>query len=386
MAIAYDNRAIVGCGSRKENQRMAIYKRMWKKPNGTKTVRYYFHKTIDGVRHRVAIPTARTLAQAEEAARDILLQIHQGKYNSQKEQRTLKEIAQKEYLSWAKNNKKSWKSDESILHPILKEFGDKRPSQISESDVEKYKVKRLKSKTRRDKSPAVSTINKELKMLSRLLKLGKVKNNPCDEVKKLKGETKRMRWLKPEEEEKLMQQLTGKRAHLIDIVELDLHLGLRRGELLSLEIADCDFTRRLVIVQKSKTGEGREVPMNSTAKAILLRLVEQAQTNGWKHLFTNPKTGKRYTEIKHAWESALKDAGIEDLTFHDLRHTFITRALDSGAPITGVRDAVGHKSLSTTNRYAHATEEGMRRAVEAQEGYSQRSGHKSVTHEKRQAS
>ena len=49
------------------------------------------------------------------------------------------------------------------------------------------------------------------------------------------------------------------------------------------------------------------------------------------------------------------------------------------------RDALGHASLETTNRYAHGTEDGKRRAVEAQEQYLQRSGHKTVTKIKRQA-
>lgn len=139
-------------------------------------------------------------------------------------------------------------------------------------------------------------------MLSRLFRLAKVKKNPCDEVKKLKAEIKRMRRLRPDEEEKLMQQLTGKRDHLLDIITLDLHLGMRRGEFLSLKVEDCDFNRELVVVLESKTGEGREVVMNATAKAVFLRLVEQVRANSWDYLFTNPHTGKRLTEFKHAWE------------------------------------------------------------------------------------
>jgi integrase len=100
--------------------------------------------------------------------------------------------------------------------------------------------------------------------------------------------------------------------------------------------------------------------MRLTAWAILVGLVETAQTKGWEYLLTNPQTGTRYKDLKRVWISVLKDAEIEDLTLHSLRHTFITRAIDSAAPITGVRDAVGHKSLATTNQYAHATEEGKR--------------------------
>jgi integrase len=89
--------------------------------------------------------------------------------------------------------------------------------------------------------------------------------------------------------------------------------------------------------------------------------------------------------FKKAFRSAVKEAEIEDFRFHDLRHTFATRAIDSGAPLTGVRDGLGHASLETTNRYAHSTEAGMRRAVEAQEEFLDQASHKSVTKIKRQA-
>ena len=50
---------------------------------------------------------------------------------------------------------------------------------------------------------------------------------------------------------------------------------------------------------------------------------------------------------KHSFTSALSDAEIEDFKFHDLRHTFGTLAVDRGAPLTGVRDAMGQASLET---------------------------------------
>ena len=57
-----------------------------------------------------------------------------------------------------------------------------------------------------------------------------------------------------------------------------------------------------------------------------------------------------------------------------------TRAADSGAPLTAIRDTLGHASIETTNRYAHATEEGKRRIVEAQENVNSGSlGHIAVT-------
>jgi integrase len=62
----------------------------------------------------------------------------------------------------------------------------------------------------------------------------------------------------------------------------------------------------------------------------------------------------------------LRDAGIAYINFHCAgRHTFGTRAIDGGAPISAVKEVMGHMDINTTMRYVHATDEGKRRAVEA---------------------
>ena len=94
------------------------------------------------------------------------------------------------------------------------------------------------------------------------------------------------------------------------------------------------------------------------------RLCNDARPSGY--LFENPKTGKPITTIKTAWGKALRDAGIPYINFHCAgRHTFGTRAIDGGAPISAVKEVMGHMDIHTTMRYVHATEEGKRRAVEA---------------------
>jgi integrase len=360
---------------------MSVYKR-----NG----HWHFTKTINGVRYRGAFKTARTKAQAEEAYLQVLTQIHEGTYGTGRRSKTLRDFVEQIYIPWAKNNKRSWKSDQSMLKPILEYLGKKPLSQISPFDVERYKVKRRDSVTVRKQPRSKSSVNHELKLLSRIFQLAKlqkqVRVNPCSEVARLKGEIKRKRYLLPEEQERLMAALTGKREHLRSIVIIDLNTGLRRGELFSLKLEDLDFNRDVIHIRESKTDRDREVPMNATARTLLLELADQARLAGWQYIFTNPTTGKPYHDLKRAFTGALRDAGIVDFHFHDLRHTFGTRAVDNGAPLTGVRDALGHASLSTTNRYAHGTEEGKRRAVEAQERVRAIAGHNSVTNEKRQAS
>jgi integrase len=368
---------------RERVKRMSIYKREWKKKDGTKAVRFYSHENIDGVRHRILIKSARTMREAKEAVRKIQSDIHDGTYAQQNRKKTFKEFVEEVYIPWAKSNKKTYKVDLAMLKPMIELFGKKRLTQISSFKIEKYKADRRKVIIH-DRQRAISTVNKELKLLSKIFRMEKVKN-PCDDVKKLKGEVKRTRYLSPEEEERLMAVIKDRRSHLWSIIVLGLQTGMRRGEILRLRPEQVDFARNLMHITQTKTGKTLDLPMNNTTREVLLELVAEAKANGQEYLFTNSRTGTRYNSIKKAFRSAVREAGMEDFRFHDLRHTFGTRAVDSGAPLTGIRDALGHASLETTNRYAHGTEDGKRRAVEAQDQYLQRSGHKSVTKIKRQA-
>ena len=93
-----------------------------------------------------------------------------------------------------------------------------------------------------------------------------------------------------------------------------------------------------------------------------MKLKENASSE-W--VFPNPKTGLPLTDVKTAFKEACRSAGIDDFLFHDLRHTFGTRATDGGAPITAVAAVMGHADIHTTMRYAHATDSGRLRVVEA---------------------
>src|SRR6185503_3828058 len=81
--------------------------------------------------------------------------------------------------------------------------------------------------------------------------------------------------------------------------------------------------------------------------------------------FKNRKTGVNLMDVKHAFNGACADAGIDDFRFHDLRHTAGTRLADAGADAFTIAEILGHATLQMTKRYTHATDERKRRAVEA---------------------
>jgi integrase len=328
------------------------------------------HKRI-----KVVIPTARTKAEALAAEREALRKIHEGVYGKPTQGATLlRDFVNRNYLPWAKLNKRSWKIDTSRLKPIVDFFGHKKLRDISPFLIESFKSTRLKAPIRyktKTKPRSVASVNREFFLLSKIFTRAviekEVAENPCRDVRPLSGEENRIRYLSLEEEQRLMSVLIGDRKHLRDMVILDINTGLREDELLSRKLRDIDLQRSLLNVCKSKNGDGRDVPLNKTAHRLLRGLVEQARRNDYEYVFTNPQTQTRLTTIKTAWGTACVKAGIRNLRFHDLRQTFGTRAIDNGAPLSAVQKIMGHKTIQTTMQYVHATDEGKRRAVQAVE-------------------
>ena len=117
---------------------------------------WQFSKTINGVRHRGALLTARSKAQAEQAEAKIILEIHQGEYGGRRFSPTLKDFVERVFVPWAKANRRSWKGDEGRLKSIERFFGAKRLSEISPFLIERFKVERRNTKIERpgSKSPA----------------------------------------------------------------------------------------------------------------------------------------------------------------------------------------------------------------------------------------
>jgi integrase len=108
-----------------------------------------------------------------------------------------------------------------------------------------------------------------------------------------------------------------------------------------------------------------------------------------EHVFVNPGTGTRFTDVKKSFSAACRKAGITDFRFHDLRHTFGTRLADAGVDVVKIKELMGHASIVTTMRYIHATDQGKRGAITVLSEYRQRHQYtdcrKFVAKEKRQS-
>ncbi len=82
------------------------------------------------------------------------------------------------------------------------------------------------------------------------------------------------------------------------------------------------------------------------------------------YVFINLFTGDKLKDIKKAWGEVLKDAGIENFRFHDLRHTFASKLAMNGVDLNAIRELLGHSDMSMVLRYAHLSPEHLKKAVE----------------------
>src|SRR5919206_4642589 len=99
-----------------------------------------------------------------------------------------------------------------------------------------------------------------------------------------------------------------------------------------------------------KQGRDYSVPMNEDVRSTLRQIRSTIRGSGY--VFINPDTAKPYTDIKTAFGTACQLAGIENLHWHDLRHTFGTRLAEAGcseATIAHLMDILIRKPLTDTH-------------------------------------
>jgi integrase len=335
--------------------------------------RWYYDFMINRTRYRGVVPEACNKKQAKKAEDKIRVEIYEGKYDRASGDVKLSEFIENVYLPWARLNKRHPRNDVLHCKVICEYFKDKTFAQISPLLIERFKKERRESITRYGKQRSAASVNREIEVLSKIFSLamdnGITESNACRKVRKLRLDNQRRRYLTGEEEARLMNALSGRRAHLRPVVVAAIHTGMRRGELLKLRWQNVDFARGLIYVTNTKTGHDRDVPMNSVVRKTLLEL--QKQYSDFEYVFTNPNTGVNITEVKKGFNAACREAGIEDFRFHDLRHTTGTRLADGGSDAFAIAEVLGHRNLQTTKRYTHATELRKRRAVEILANYSE---------------
>lgn len=308
-----------------------------------------------------------TLKAARSITQDILSKVALGQDPfAQKRERqatpTMAEFFNKHYLPYAKSNKRSWDCDVGLFkNHINPPLGARRVDAITTADIINihHGLKR--------RGYAAGTCNRVLILIRYMFNLmikweiGSVTVNPSAKVNLLKADNNRQRFLTKEEVSRLHHALRASdNPFLYYIVSFLLLTGARKQEALRASWADFDFSHGFWLIPETKSGRPRSVPISDH----LLRLLDSLPSKGKSpYLFPNPKTGKPYVAIYHSWNSARKQAGLDDVRMHDLRHSFASFLVNSGRSLYEVQKLLGHAHIKTTERYAHLSNDTLTCAV-----------------------
>lgn len=265
----------------------------------------------------------------------------------------------KEYKEYSETNYVNSTNFFYVLDIFYKTTGNKTLKQITPNDIEKYK--KIRSKT-----VANSSINRELNCISKMFSLA-VENkyiqiNPCLGVKRLRIDHKPDRFLSVEEEEKL---LACANPTLRLIILVAIYTGMRQGEILNLKWKDLNFKDKYIKILKTKNNKVRKIPLAKTLEEEFLKLPKVCD-----YVFFNPLTRTKYVNIQKVFSQTVKRAKIENITFHQLRHSAATRMVEKGIDLVVVKEILGHADLSTTQKYSHPVPKRIKDAINELERYS----------------
>ena len=200
----------------------------------------------------------------------------------------------------------------------------------------------------------IATLNRHLAVTRAILRMARDEWQWIDSVPKIRllsGEVERDRWLTREEAEALLE---ASPPHLAAMIRFALATGCRAREITGLEWKRVDLNRGTAWLDKTKNGTPRGVPLNADAIEVLEELLGDHD----QYVFTYQGQPIKRAITNHAWYTAVKKAGLYDLRFHDLRHTWASWHRQAGTTCDELKDLGGWKSRSMVDRYAKfATEQ-----------------------------
>jgi integrase len=247
-----------------------------------------------------------------------------------------------------------------MLAQLQRYFGNPMLTDITPLRVEGYQQARAT-----EVSPA--TVNRELALLKHMLNLSERWGlhqgpNPVRFVRFLREDNYQFRTLSHDEERALLEHCP---AYLQDMVLFAINTGLRCGDVFDLKWEEVDLENKRLNLIMGKTRRPLEVPLNEVACSTL---TAWAGIKKCPYVFYNLATGDRFRDLKAGLNKAVRETGLENVTWHTFRHTFASRLTRNGVDLVTVKELLGHSTITVTMRYAHTNREMKERAVKSASG------------------
>jgi integrase len=253
-----------------------------------------------------------------------------------------------------------------LRNALIPFFGKLRLKEITSHQIERFKAHQVK------RGLSNKTIRNQLTVLHKCLYC-------AYEWYKLDGAPPKAKWPKcpqPKTDYLSEQECELLLAHtkgvLREMILMALRTGMRQGELKGLQWSSINWQGRSIAVRHSfcdvrqtldtpKSNRERHIPLDVDVYEMLYR---RKLSTG--HVFVNAGHTKplRSYRINIQLAKVCKSAGVRRITWHVLRHTFATHLAMRGVPLNVVQALLGHSSIATTMRYAHAAPSALRTAID----------------------
>lgn len=320
---------------------MSLYKR----PNSP---HWYCRFEVGGRRIRRSTGTSDRKQAAEFENR--LRQLAWRRLKLGEKERYFEEAA----LRWLeeRDDKKALHSDKTIIRWFRQHLAGVQLSEI-DGDViaELRKAKRSEKKKHGGKSVTRHTVNRHMAWLRSMLRAARDEWGWIDSFPKIPmyREIKpEPRWITRKQFDKLHAALP---PYLARCAAFAVATGLRSGPIRAMTWDQVDMRRRVAMVKVSqaKNAKALRVPLGKQAMAVL----RECKKQGGEFVFTKDGEPVPREMVNRAWRRACKAAGIEDLRFHDLRHTWASWHVQNGTPLHALQELGGWSSITMVQRYAH---------------------------------
>jgi len=335
------------------------------RPSGHRS--FVWHGTVNGMTVRTTVSSAAlmTVEEARSACRALLDGSHPLCAKDPAGRVAVPLFREFVMEDWLPARRSQYSADwgkrveHMVEQRLLPAFGALRLDRIGRPHVERW----FDAMSR--KTPG--TANKTLALLRQIMGTAKaagyVANDPVSGVRPNPGR-KMTRFLSAEEIarlhrtlDRLVQERPSRRPQA-DIIRLLLLTGCRKSEILTLRWSEVDGG--VLRLASAKTGP-RTVWLNEAAQAVIARQPRTASA----FVFPSPRDPAR-PQYRHLglWHQARREAGIEDVRLHDLRHTVASQAVARGVPLPTIARMLGHAQPTMTLRYAHVRDREVEDAVE----------------------
>jgi integrase len=294
--------------------------------------------------------TFNTYSDATAWARLIESEIDRGAFVSraEAENTTLGELLIR-YLKEVTPHKKGYEMETYRINAWLKRpLADRFLSSIRTTDFAVWRDSRVKE----GKSP--NTIRLELAVISHMFNVARTEwgfeslTNLTENVRIPRLPNGRTRRVSDAEIALLIKHTES--YELPFILKIAVETGMRRGEMASLEWRNIDLCARTLLLNDTKNGERRQVPLSTNCIAVL---------NSIPRRINGRVFGMSAHAISYAFIRVCKRTGLENLHLHDIRHEAITRLFEKGLNVMEVGSISGHKTLQMLKRYTHLKAEDL---------------------------